>query len=190
MPVDVLSTGPAELAGSWEFDPAHSRLGFRAPQLMITTVRGSFGDVVGRASLDPSNPQKSQVSVTIRTNSIDTGNHRRDGHLRSAAYFDVETYPTIEFRGTGVRPTNDPEVWMIVGDLTILAVTRPVEVTMTYRGVSDDLASGGTRASFEGTATVDRTNWGVNWNRVIEAGGVVVGDHIKLELAVQAIKKS
>jgi polyisoprenoid-binding protein YceI len=173
----VVSSGPAELAGTWEFDPAHTRLGFLARQLVITTVRGSFGEVVGSASLDPTNPQNSEVSVTIRANSIKTGSDRRDAHLRSAAYFEVEKYPTIEFRSTELRPTENPQVWTIVGDLTIRTVTGQVELTMTYCG-------------FEGTATVNRTNWGVNWNRVIEAGGFVIGDNVTLELEIQAIKKS
>lgn len=186
---EVGSTGPAELTGTWEFDPAHTRLGFLARQVMITTVRGTFGDVVGSASLDPSNPQKSEVSVTIRAKSIDTGSRRRDAHLRSAAYFEVERYPAIEFRSTQLRPTKDPDVWTIVGDLTVCGVTRPVELTMAYLGVSGDPWNG-IRAGFEGTATVDRMDWGVSWNRVIEAGGYVIGDNVTLELQVQAIKKS
>jgi polyisoprenoid-binding protein YceI len=186
---EVVSTGPAELAGTWEFDPAHTRLGFLARQLVITTVRGSFGEVVGSASLDPTNPQNSEVSVTIRANSIKTGSDRRDAHLRSAAYFEVEKYPTIEFRSTELRPTENPQVWTIVGDLTIRTVTGQVELTMTYCGVSGDPWDG-IRAGFEGTATVNRTNWGVNWNRVIEAGGFVIGDNVTLELEIQAIKKS
>ncbi|MGH8836309.1 MAG: YceI family protein [Actinomycetes bacterium] len=186
---EVGSTGPAELTGTWEFDPAHTRLGFLARQVMITTVRGTFGDVVGSASLDPSNPQKSEVSVTIRAKSIDTGSRRRDAHLRSAAYFEVERYPTIEFRSTQLRPTKDPDVWTIVGDLTVCGVTRPVELTMAYLAVSGDPWNG-IRAGFEGTATVDRMDWGVSWNRVIEAGGYVIGDNVTLELQVQAIKKS
>jgi polyisoprenoid-binding protein YceI len=184
----AVSTGPAELAGTWEFDPAQTRLGFRAPQLVITTVCGTFGEVVGSARFDPSNPQKSEVSVTIQADSVDTGNRRRDSHLQSAAYFEVETYPTIEFRSTELRPSNDSEVWTVLGDLNIKGVTKPVELTMTYLGVSGD-PSGGIRAGFKGTGVVNRTNWGVKWNRVIEAGGFVVGDHITLELDVQAIKR-
>ncbi|HKA70051.1 MAG TPA: YceI family protein [Actinomycetes bacterium] len=186
----VVRTGPAELAGSWEFDPAHSRLGFLAPQLVITTVRGVFGDVVGSASLDPANPHRSEVLVTIRANSIDTGNRRRDAHLSSAAYLEVDAYPIIAFRSTQLRPTPDPAVWTVVGDLTIKGVTWPVELTMTYLGASGDPSNGGIRAEFEGSARINRTKWGVMWNRVIEAGGVVIGNHITLELEIQAIKKS
>jgi polyisoprenoid-binding protein YceI len=185
---DVASTGPAELAGTWEFDPAHTRLGFLAPMMMITTVRGTFGEFVGSASLDPSNPRESEVSVTIQANSIETGSARRDAHLRSAAFFEVETHPTIEFRSTELRPTKDSKVWTVVGDLTIRGVTRPVELTMTYLGVSRD-AGGGARASFAGTATVNRQDWGVSWNKALEGGGAVIGNHIKIELDVQAIKK-
>jgi len=186
---DVVRTDPGELAGTWEFDPVHTRLGFLAPQLVITTVRGAFGRVTGSASLDPSNPQNSQVSVTIQADSVDTNNRRRDAHLRSPAYFEVEKYPTIEFRSTELWPTKRPEVWTVAGDLTIRDVTRPIELTMTYLGRSSD-PSDEIRAGFEGTARINRTNWGVVWNRVVEAGGYVVGDCITLELEIQAIKKS
>lgn len=184
-----VGTGLAELAGTWELDPAHTQVGFRARQLVITTVRGSCGEVVGTAVLDPSNPAKSEVSVTIQANSIDTGSSRRDAHLRSAAYFEVERFPTMEFRSTELRPTQDPQVWTVVGDLTIRGVTKPVELTMTYLGVSGDPWDG-IHAGFEGTGTVDRTHWGVNWNRAIEAGGFVIGDKVELELEIQAIKMS
>jgi polyisoprenoid-binding protein YceI len=179
----VGTTGPAELAGTWEFDPAHSRLGFLARQLIIATTRGTFGEFVGHASLDPAHPEESEVSVTIQANSIDTALPRRDAHLRSADFFDVEKYPTIEFRSTELRPTKDPKMWTVVGDLTIRGVTRPVELTMTYLGVRDD-AQGGIRASFQGTATVNRRDWGLGY------GGVFIGDNVKLEFDVQAIKKS
>lgn len=185
---DVVSTGPPELAGTWQLDPAHTRLGFLARQFMITTVRGTFGEVVGSASLDPLNPSESKVSVTIQANSVQTGSSRRDAHLR-AAFFEVEKYPTIEFGSTELRPTRDPEVWTIVGDLTIRGVTRPVEFTMTYLGVRGD-PSGGTRADFKGTAKVNRKDWGVNLNNALEAGGVLVGDHITVELDIQAVKES
>jgi polyisoprenoid-binding protein YceI/DNA-binding CsgD family transcriptional regulator len=153
---DVVGTGPAELAGTWEFDPAHTRLGFLAPQMMVTTIRGTFGEVVGGATLDPANPQNCGMSVTIQANSINTGSPRRDAHLRSAAYFEVEKYPTIEFRSSELRPTKAPEVWTVAGDLTIRGITRPVELTMTYLGVSGDPSGGTVRADALALAQSDR----------------------------------
>ncbi len=143
---------------------------------------------VGSASLDPANSQKSEVSVTIPANSVETGSSRRDAHLRSAAFFETETYPTIEFRGIELRPTKEPEVWTVVGNLTIRGATKPVELTMTYLGVWDDPRLG-TCARFEGTAKVNRKDWGVDWIKAIGACGVVIGDRVKLELELQAIKK-
>lgn len=180
--------GLAELAGAWEFDPAHSRLGFRVRQVMIMTVTGAFGEFAGGADLDPSDPSKSEVTVTIQANSIRTGNRRRDAHLR-AAFFAVQTYPTIEFRSTELRPTDDPAVWTVAGDLTIRGVTRPVELTMTYLGV-DGEPGAGARARFAGTAVVNRKQWGVGLSELIDFGGIAVGNHVGVELDVQAIKKS
>lgn len=183
------TTGPAELAGKWALDPAHTRLGFAARHLMVTTVRGKFNDLTGWATLDPENPAASELSVTIQAASVDTGSADRDAHLRSPDFFDVENYPTIEFHSTDIRPTDDPNEWIVVGDLTIRGVTKPVEIRFTYLGVTSPDPWGGTRAGFEGTAKVNRKDWNLVWNRTLEHGGVLVGDEVKLELDIQAVKQ-
>ncbi len=186
---DVRTAGRAELAGTWEFDTAHTRLGFAARHLMVATVRGRFAEVAGQAVLDPSNPTASNATVTIQAASIDTGSADRDAHLRSPDFFDVENHPTFEFRSTEIRPTSDPETWTLVGDLTIRGVTKPVELTLNFLGVTPD-PWGGIRAGFEGSGKINRKDWGLTWNAGLETGGVVVGDQVKLELDIEAVKKA
>lgn len=186
---NVTITAPAELAGTWEFDAAHTRLGFAVRHMMVATVRGRFADLSGVAVLDPSNPAASSAAVTIQAASIDTGSPDRDAHLRSHDFFDVDNHPTIEFRSTEIRPTSARETWTLVGVLTIRGVTRPVELTLTYLGISPD-PWGGIRAGFEGSGKINRKDWGLTWNAGLETGGVLVGDQIKLELDVEAVKKA
>jgi polyisoprenoid-binding protein YceI len=177
----------AELAGTWELDPDHTNLGFAVRHAMISTVRGSFSDISGRAILDPANPAASTVSVTIQAESITTRSADRDAHLRSADFFDVENYPTLEFRSREFKPTADPGTWILVGDLTIKDVTRPVELTFTHLGTAVD-PWGNTKAGFEGHGQISRKDWGLTWNAALAAGGVLVADKITLELEVQTKK--
>jgi len=178
---------PAELDGKWELDPAHTRLGFAVRHAMISTVRGSFTDISGGATLDPADPSASSATVTIQASSIGTGTADRDAHLRSSDFFDVEKYPTLEFHCTEFRPTGDPSVWILVGDLTIKDVTRPVELTFTHVGNVID-PWGNVKAGFEGRGQISRKDWGLTWNAALAAGGVLVGDKITLELEAQAKK--
>ncbi len=181
------TVAPAELVGSWELDPAHTRLGFAARHAMISTVRGSFTDISGRAILDPASPSSSSATATIQAASISTGSADRDAHLRSSDFFEVEKYPTLEFRSTEFVPTGDPRTWILVGDLTIKDVTKPVELTFTHLGNVVD-PWGNVKAGFEGRGQISRKDWGLTWNAALEAGGVLVGDKITLELEVQARK--
>jgi polyisoprenoid-binding protein YceI len=151
---------------------------------MISTVRGSFTDISGRATLDPASPS---AAVTIQASSITTGSADRDAHLRSSDFFEVDKYPTLEFRSTGFIPTGDPSTWILVGDLTIRDVTKAVELTFTHLGNVVD-PWGNVKAGFEGRGQISRKDWGLTWNAALEAGGVLVGDKITLELGVQAKK--
>jgi polyisoprenoid-binding protein YceI len=178
---------PAELAGTWELDPAHTRLGFAVRHAMISTVRGSFTDISGGATLDPASPSASSATVTVQASSISTGSADRDAHLRSSDFFEAEKYPTLEFRSTEFRRTGDPSTWILAGDLTIKDVTKPVELTLTYLGDVID-PWGNIKAGFEGRGQISRKDWGLTWNAALEAGGVLVGDKITLELEVQAKK--
>jgi polyisoprenoid-binding protein YceI len=180
------STLPATLSGSYTIDPSHSRIGFVARHAMVTKVRGSFNEFSGAGHLDAEDPTRSTVELTIQAASIDTRNADRDAHLRSNDFFDMEQYPEIAFRSTAVQPV-DAEHYRVAGDLTIKGVTKPVTVEVEYTGSAVD-PFGNQRVGFEGTTTVNRKDWGVNWNAALEAGGVLVSEKVTLEFEVSAIR--
>jgi polyisoprenoid-binding protein YceI len=183
--VPALPQGVDELTGSWTLDPGHTRIGFSARHAMVTTVRGAFDEFEGTAQIDAANPGSSSAKVTIKAASITTGQADRDGHLRSADFLDVETFPELTYVATGVERT-DATTWVVTGDLTIKGVTNPVAVEFEYAGTATD-PFGNLRAGFEGTATINRKDWGLTWNAALETGGVLVSEKIKLELDVSAI---
>jgi polyisoprenoid-binding protein YceI len=177
---------PTSLNGTYAIDPAHSRIGFVARHAMVTKVRGSFNAFEGSGYIDAENPTNSHMQLTIQAASIDTRNADRDGHLRSNDFFDMETYPEITFASTAVEQV-DAENFRVTGDLTIKGVTRPVTVDVEYTGTAVD-PFGNQRIGFEGTTTVNRKDWGVNWNAALEAGGVLVSEKVTLEFEVSAIR--
>jgi polyisoprenoid-binding protein YceI len=174
-----------ELAGRWTLDPAHTRIGFSTKHAMVTTVRGQFNDFDGTAQIDASDPAASSASVTIKAASIDTHSADRDGHLRSADFFEVETYPEITFISTDVSRV-DASTWRVTGDLTIKDVTKPVTIDFEASGTARD-PFGNLRAGFEGSATINRKDWNLSWNAALETGGVLVSEKVKLEFEVSAI---
>ena len=165
------------LTGDYTIDASHSRLGFAARHAMVTTVRGDFGDFTGTAHVDAETPASSSVTLSIRTASIDTASADRDGHLRSADFFDTETYPEITFVSTSVE--RDGSDWNITGDLTIKGITRPITIPFEENGSAQD-PFGNTRIGFEGATTILRSDWDLTWNAALETGGVLVSDKIKL----------
>jgi polyisoprenoid-binding protein YceI len=175
-----------ELTGTWTIDPSHSSIGFVARHAMVTNVRGTFDEVEGVGQLDAANPAASTATVTMKAASINTGSTDRDGHLRSADFFDVETYPEVRFASTAIERA-DAETFSVTGDLTIKDVTRPVTVDFTFTGVARD-PFGNLRAGFEGQTSVNRKDWGLEWNAALETGGVLVSEKIKLVLDISAIK--
>lgn len=181
------STPLTEVTGDYDLDPAHSRLGFSARHAMVTTVRGSFTAFSGRLRLDGDNPSASTAELDIDAASIDTGHPDRDGHLRSADFLDVEQYPALTFRSSKAARTDD-ETYTMAGQLTIRGVSRDVELDLTYQGSATD-PFGNLRAGFEGTTTISRKDWGLTYNAALETGGVLIGDKIKIELDVSAIKR-
>ena len=189
MTIDTATaTDVEQLTGDYTLDPAHTRVGFVARHAMVTKVRGSFHDFDGTIHVDGANPANSSGQLTIRAKSIDTGNADRDAHLRSNDFFAMDEYPEITFVSTAVEPI-DPEHYRVSGDLTIRGVTRPVTVDFEYTGAATD-PFGNLRVGLEGSLTVNRKDWGVNWNAALEAGGVLVSEKVTLELDVSAIRNA
>lgn len=174
---------------TWKIDPAHSSVGFSVKHMMFTTVRGRFRDVEGTITADEERPERSSVEVEIRAASIDTGVPDRDAHLRSADFFDVERYPTITFRsrrveGAAVLPEGR---FRIVGDLTMRGIAREVVLDAVFEGKGGD-PWGKTRAGARATAEIDRRDWGLTWNQALEAGGILVGNTLRLDIEIQAVE--
>ncbi|MFT4217925.1 MAG: YceI family protein [Micropruina sp.] len=180
-------SGIADVKGTYVLDPSHSQVGFVARHAMVTKVRGSFNDVSGTATFDGANPSASSLSVTIQAASVDTRSEGRDAHLRSADFFDVEQYPEITFVATGFAV--DGDVLTVTGDLTIKGVSHPVSIPFEFQGSATD-PFGNQRVGLEGSVVVNRKDWGLNWNAVLEAGGVLVSEKVTLELEVSAIKQA
>jgi polyisoprenoid-binding protein YceI len=184
----TVQTQAAELTGNYTLDVAHSRIGFVARHAMITKVRGAFNDFEGKAYLNADDPTKSNVTLTIKVDSIDTRNEQRDAHLRSNDFLDLATYPEITFVSTAVEPLGDDK-YRVTGDLTIRGVTKPVSVDFEFTGSAVD-PFGNTRVGLEGTTKINRKDWGVNFNVALEAGGFLVSDEITLEFEISAIKSA
>lgn len=174
-------------AGTYTIDPAHSEAGFTARHAMVTKVRGSFTDIEGTITVGD-DLAASSVTATISTGSVDTRQADRDGHLKSADFFDVEQYPTMTFTSTGVRDVTD-EGFVLDGDLTIKDVTKPVSLETTFGGSAQD-PFGNTRLGFEATADIEREQWGLSWNAALDTGGVLVSKKIALTLEVSAIPQA
>jgi polyisoprenoid-binding protein YceI len=176
------------LTGDYDIDATHSRIGFAAKHAMVATVRGQFTSYRADVHLDEENPGASTIRLEIDTDSIDSRNADRDAHLRSADFFDVENYPTIVFQSTKVEKVDD-DVYTVIGDLTIKDKTSPVSVEFELTGSTVD-PWGNFRLGFEGRATVNRRDWGLEWNMPLDRGGVLVSEKVKLEFDISATRKS
>jgi polyisoprenoid-binding protein YceI len=174
---------PGYLAGTWTADPVHSEIAFSVRHLMISKVRGRFTSydvtiVTGEDPLD------SSVTATIDLASIDTGNETRDNHLRSGDFFEVEKYPTMSYRSTGISRTDDG--WIIDGDLTLRGVTRHVPLAVEMNGFGPD-PWGGQRAGFSATAQINRRDFGIDITVPMDTGGVALGDKVSIMIEIQAV---
>jgi polyisoprenoid-binding protein YceI len=176
---------PGYLVGTWKADPAHSEIAFSVRHLMLAKVRGRFTsfDVTIVTSEDPLD---SSVAATIDLASVDTGNQPRDDNLRSADYFDVEKYPTMSYRSTGVRRTDDG--WVVDGELTVHDVTRQVPLAVEVNGFGPD-PWGGQRAGFSATAQINRRDFGIGSVIPLEGGGIAVGEKVSISLEVEAVRQ-
>jgi polyisoprenoid-binding protein YceI len=180
-------TDYSAFGGTWTIDPTHTRLGFEVRHAMVTTVRGAFAEVAGTIEIDDANPSGSTASVAVQMASVNTGTPDRDTHLRSADFFDVETHPEMTFTSTGVKHQDDE--FVMLGDLTIKGVMRPIEIELVPTGVVTD-PFGNVRAGFEGTTQLSRKDFGLVWNVALEAGGLLVSDAVKIQLDVAVVKQA
>lgn len=174
-------------ASTWVIDPDHSHIGFKIRHMMVSNVRGDFGTFSGTVEIDEKNITRSTTQVNIDTASINTGVEKRDAHLRSADFFDVATFPTMTFNSKKVEKTADGI--KVTGDLTLHGVTR--DVVLNVEGPTNAFKDpwGNTRRGATATTTINRKDFGLNWNSVIESGGLLVGEEVTIILEVELIKK-
>ncbi len=169
---------------TYEIDPAHSSVHFSVRHMMLSNVRGEFGKVSGTVKYDPQNPESSSVEATIDARSINTRDAQRDSHLKSADFLDVEKFPTLTFRSKKVQITSS-NGGKVIGDLTLHGVTR--EVTLNVEGPTQEVKDpwGKQRIGASATAKLNRKDFGLTWNAALEAGGVMVGDEVKIEMDLE-----
>lgn len=174
---------------TYSIDPAHSQVQFSVRHLMISNVRGAFRSVKGSITFDPNNPAASGIEAEIDVNTISTLDENRDAHLKSADFFDVQNYPTMKFQSRLVEKLGDGE-YKVTGDLTLHGVTK--EVVLTVDEVSPETADpwGNIRIAASARGKLSRKDFGLTWSAPLETGGVVVGDEVKIELDIQAVKQA
>lgn len=178
------SVATAANAANWKVDRAHTNLGFSVNHL-FTSVQGRFNDFDATIVFDPDAPGETVVKGTVRAASINTNHAKRDKHLRSADFFDVEKFPTLSFESTGLKEWSGAK-GTLAGNLTIHGVTKPVVFDVTYLGQGSD-PWGNTRAGFRATLTIDRRDYGLTWNEVLETGGFLVGDEIEIRIDAEGL---
>ena len=171
--------------GTFVLDQSHSEVGFVTRHMMVAKVRGSFGEFDGTITV-AEDPSESSVEASIKVGSIDTRESRRDAHLRSADFFDAEQYPVATFKSTKVSP-DGPGTWRVEGELTIREVTRPVVLDVEFNGVVQD-PYGGQRIGFSATAEINREDFGMTYNALLESGGVVVSKTARIEIDGEAVR--
>jgi len=170
---------------TWTLDPAHSQIEFAVKHMMVTTVRGQFRQFTTEVDFDEEHPERSSVVAHIDVSSIDTGMAARDAHLRSADFFEAETFPELTFRSTSIKARGDG--YKIEGDLTIRGETRQVTLDAEIGGVVANM-QGGRRAAFNATTRISRKAWGLTWNVALESGGFLVGDEVKITLDMAVLQ--
>lgn len=172
---------------TYTIDPAHSRLGFTVRHMGFSKVRGSFEQFEGMVRMKPGDLRSLEAEGRVETKSVTTSDQKRDEHLRSADFFEVEKYPTISFRSTEVRDVSG-DSFTLLGEFALHGVTRTIELKGTFLGEGID-PWGGTRIALEGTTNLNRTEYGLNWNAALETGGFLVSDNVQITLEVQAVQQ-
>jgi polyisoprenoid-binding protein YceI len=176
---------PTLAADTYQFDKAHTTVGFQVRHI-FTNVGGRFTDFAGTINVDRASPERSSVEFTIHAKSIDTNEPRRDEHLRSAEFFDVANHPAITFKSTSLKP-NGKDSWLVTGDLTMRGVSKQVTLPVTLLGEGKD-PWGNEKLGLETTVTLNRKEFGLTWNKTLETGGLLVGDEVKVQIAIEANK--
>ena len=172
---------------SWQIDSAHALIEFSVTHMMIAKVRGRFNEFSGVVELNENDPEKTNVSVEIDVNSIDTRSKQRDDHLRSPDFFNIAEYPKMDFNSTNVEVL-DKKKAILTGDLTIKDITKPVSLNVVFNGMSKS-PWGTTSAGFSATGKINRKDWELTWNQTLETGGVLVGDEIEINIEIELIKQ-
>lgn len=167
----------------WTIDPSHSSVEFSVKHMMISSTKGRFGGVSGTITLDSNNLENSHAEVRIDASTVDTRDEKRDGHLRSADFFNVEQFPEITFKST--RVVKDGDDYKVYGDLTILGVTREVVLKTEFNG-ENKTPWGFDVVGFEASTKINRKDYGLSWNAALETGGFLVGDEVKVNLEIEA----
>lgn len=170
----------------WTIDPAHSRVGFAIRHMMISTVRGEFTDFEGTVDLDEQDPTRSRATGSVKVASIDTGNAERDGHLRSADFFDAPTHPTIRFESRRIDAKGEGQ-FRVTGDLTMHGVTKEITLDGELTAPAKD-PWGNMRRGVSMSGNLNRKDFGLTWNQALEAGGVLVDEKVKLELDLEIVQ--
>jgi polyisoprenoid-binding protein YceI len=176
----------ATAAATWNIDSAHTDVGFSVRHMMITRVKGHFPGVSGTILIDEQDPSATRINVRLDAATITTRNEQRDAHLRSADFFDVEQHPELTFESRTVTPSGDDR-YRVDGDLTIRGVTRPVVLEVEQEGEGID-PWGQARIGFTAATTINRRDYGLNWNQALETGGVLVSDEVKISIEGQAVR--
>jgi polyisoprenoid-binding protein YceI len=172
----------------WNIDNAHSNVEFAVKHMMISTVKGRFAKFSGSFDFEETSAAADSVEATIEVASIDTRDEKRDGHLSSPDFFDAATFPTITFKSTQIEKTSDNE-FKVTGDLTIRDVTQPAVLDVEYNGQSKS-PWGMTVAGFSAKTSVNRKDFGLNWNVALETGGFLVGDKINISLEIEGVAQA
>ncbi|MGH7925781.1 MAG: YceI family protein [Candidatus Binatus sp.] len=175
-------------ADTWQIDPAHTNVVFTVRHMMISNVKGQFQKTSGTINANGNDPASAKIDGTIDASSIDTRVEKRDLHLKSPDFLDVAKYPTITFKSTKVEAAG-PNKWKVTGDLTLHGVTKPVVLDVEGSGAPITDPMGNTRAGASATTNIKRSDFGLTWNKALEAGGVMVGDEVAISIDLEAIKK-
>jgi polyisoprenoid-binding protein YceI len=172
-------------AGTWAIDPVHSSIEFSVRHLMVSKVRGTFGSFSGAITVAEDGTPS--VTAEIDVASVNTGNEQREGHLKSADFFDVEKYPTASFRSTGVQAKGDD--YVLDGEFTLKGITKPISIALEFNGVNPGMGQGEV-AGFEASVVLNRKDFGIDIDMPLETGGAVVGDRVTITLEIEALKQA